>query len=399
MAARRNRRRQGAVLADRRRGRRDRREREGGGEGPARAIQSTTPRIPDGVEYPRQSAHSVRPGRDRPDRQGQGRPRPTRMIRLRPVTKRAGCGDAPRPPCGRCRDLRARRERYGDCSRPPAARATACNPPTRAERGKIHGHEEGCPRAYDHRRWHPGVQRRVLADGRARRAHPAAGPLPHRADGQLQPRADPRAAAAREGGRRLRPLRGDRGRQRVHEGFAASARRQDRHAHPLLHRRRRARQPRHLARPARLRAEVLHPRGQLRHGRQQHAGLLRAGPDEVPALHPLAEAPGGHRPARPRHAVGLLDALARVGPSGGLADGRPRHPEVLAPHERLLEPHVHVGQCEGRALLGQVPLQDRPGHRVPHAGRTPTGSPASTPTTTGATCSTRSSGATTRAGR
>ena len=34
----------------------------------------------------------------------------------------------------------------------------------------------------------------------------------------------------------------------------------------------------------------------------------------------------GQRPARPRHAVGLLDALARVGAPGHLADGRPRHP-------------------------------------------------------------------------
>ena len=41
----------------------------------------------------------------------------------------------------------------------------------------------------------------------------------------------------------------------------------------------------------------------------------------------------------------------------------------LAPHERLLVAHLHVGQCDERAVLGQVPLQDRPGHRVPDAGR------------------------------
>ena len=195
-----------------------------------------------------------------------------------------------------------------------------------------------------HRRRDPGRERRALADRRARRPDPAAGPLPDRADGQLQPGADPGAPAARQGRRRVRPLRGDPGRQRVHEGRAVPARRQDRHGGPVLHRRRRARQPRHLAGPARLRAEVLHVRGQLRHGRQQHAGLLHAGPDEVPALHPLSEAPGRQQPARPRHAVGLLDALARVGAPGDLADGRPRHPADLAAHERLQLPHLHVDQ-------------------------------------------------------
>src|SRR5205823_3394265 len=36
---------------------------------------------------------------------------------------------------------------------------------------------------------------------------------------------------------------------------------------------------------------------------------------------PLAEAPGGDQPARQRHAVGLLDGLARVCSDGHLADG------------------------------------------------------------------------------
>jgi catalase len=39
-------------------------------------------------------------------------------------------------------------------------------------------------------------------------------------------------------------------------------------------------------------------------------------------------------------------------------------PKSLAAHERLLQPHLHVGQCRRRALLGEVPLQDRPGHRL-----------------------------------
>ena len=117
----------------------------------------------------------------------------------------------------------------------------------------------------------PRSQRRALAHRGARRADPAAGPLPHRADGQLQPGADPGAPAPREGRRGLRTLRGDQGRQRLHQGRGVPAGHEDGHVDPVLHGGRRARQPRHLARPARLRAEVLHQRGQLRHGGQQHA--------------------------------------------------------------------------------------------------------------------------------
>ena len=61
-------------------------------------------------------------------------------------------------------------------------------------------------------------------------------------------------------------------------------------------------------------------------------------------------------------------------PPGDVADGRPRYPEDLPPHERLLEPHLHVGQCRRRQVLGQVPLQDRSGDRVPDpGGRRPDG--------------------------
>ena len=38
-------------------------------------------------------------------------------------------------------------------------------------------------------------------------------------------------------------------------------------------------------------------------------------------LHPLAEAPRRQQPARPRHAVGLLDPVSGVGAPGHLADG------------------------------------------------------------------------------
>ncbi len=53
----------------------------------------------------------------------------------------------------------------------------------------------------------------------------------------------------------------------------------------------------------------------------------------------------------------------------------------------------------GDKYLGQVPLQDRPGHRVPHPGGGRPRSPARMATTTGATCSSRSRAANTQAGR
>ena len=46
--------------------------------------------------------------------------------------------------------------------------------------------------------------------------------------------------------------------------------------------------------------------------------------------------------------------------------GTPAH---LAPHERLQQPHVHVGERRGQEVLGQVPLQDRAGHPELHRRR------------------------------
>ena len=106
-------------------------------------------------------------------------------------------------------------------------------------------------------------------------------------------------------------------------------------AHPgvpaLLDRRRRAGLPGHGARPARVRDQDLHRGGQPRPRRQQHAGVLRPRPHEVPGLHPLAEAPARHRTAQQRHAVGLLDAVARERPPGDGPDVGPRHAAHLAP--------------------------------------------------------------------
>ena len=50
-------------------------------------------------------------------------------------------------------------------------------------------------------------------------------------------------------------------------------------------------------------------------------GLLHPRHDEVPPLHPLAEAPRRLRPARQRHAVGLLEPQPGVGAPGDLPDG------------------------------------------------------------------------------
>ena len=91
---------------------------------------------------------------------------------------------------------------------------------------------------------------------------------------------------------------------------------------------------------------------------------------EVPGLHPLAEAPARHRHCarndmqwdfwtlspESAHQVTIL-----------MSDrGTPR---TWRTHERLRQPHVLVDQRRRRPLLGQVPLQDRPGHRELHRRR------------------------------
>ena len=253
---------------------------------------------------------------------------------------------------------------------------------------------------HDHRLRNPRRQRRALPDGGAGRPDRSARPLRRAEDAALQPRARARARRARQGRWRARLLRGDRRRDAVHEGLVPVAGRQaHRRLRPLLDRGRRAGLPRHRARSARLRAEVLYRRRQLRHGRQQHAGLLRPRPVEVPGLHPLPEAPARHGPALQRHAVGLLDAVARERPPGHDPDVRPRDPGQLASHGRLLEPHLLVGERRRRALLGQVPRQDQPGDREPHRATRPRAWPGRTAITIAATCTTRSPRATRRSGR
>ena len=54
---------------------------------------------------------------------------------------------------------------------------------------------------------------------------------------------------------------------------------------------------------------------------------------------------------------------------GHMVDGRSRYPKIVAAHEWLFQPHLHVGERERSALLGEIPLQDRSGHTVPDATR------------------------------
>jgi hypothetical protein len=256
------------------------------------------------------------------------------------------------------------------------------------------------PPRHHHRLRNPRRQRRAFPDGGPGRSDRPARPLRRAEDAALQPRAGARARRPRQGRRRARLLRGDRRRGAVHQGLVPVAGRQaHRHVRPLLDGGRRAGLPRHRARPARLRAEVLHRRRQLRHGRQQHAGLLRPRPVEVPGLHPLPEATARHGPAFQRHAVGLLDAVARERSPGDDPHVRPRDPGQLAAHGRLLEPHLLVGERRRRALLGQVPRQDQPGDREPHRPTRPRAWPGRTATTIAATCTTPSPRATRRSGR
>ena len=97
------------------------------------------------------------------------------------------------------------------------------------------------------------------------------------------------SGSPRQGKRRVRPFRGQQGRQPVDQGRCVSAGRKGttcwRGLQPS---------PASAAAPTRgatagFRDEVLHQSGQLRHRREQHAGILHPRSDEVPRLHPFPE--------------------------------------------------------------------------------------------------------------
>ena len=109
--------------------------------------------------------------------------------------------------------------------------------------------------------------------------------------------------------------------------------------------------------------------GQLGPRRQQHARVLRARPLQVPRLHPHAKAPPEDQHALADGDVGFLVAVAGEPAPGDDPVLRPRHAAFAALHARLRLAHLLVLERCRRAPLGEVPLQDAAGHRVPHQPR------------------------------
>ena len=58
---------------------------------------------------------------------------------------------------------------------------------------------------------------------------------------------------------------------------------------------------------------------------------------------------------------GFLVAVTGEPASGHHPDVGSRAPRLGPPHERLWQPHLFLYQCQGRAALGEVPLQDGAG--------------------------------------
>ncbi len=177
-----------------------------------------------------------------------------------------------------------------------------------------------------------------------------------------------RARRARQGRRRVRHVHRDPGRQRVHPCGAVPARHDDRDARALLLRRRRAGLARHLARPPRLRAEVLRPRATTTSSATTRPCSSCATASSSPtssARRSVCRA----RTCATTTCSGTSGRSPRVGAPGDLAHGRPRPPVELAPHGRVRLAHLSVDQRGGRAVLGQVPLQDPAGHQEPHGRR------------------------------
>ena len=77
----------------------------------------------------------------------------------------------------------------------------------------------------------------------------------------------------------------------------------------------------------------------------------------------------GHRPALQRHAVGLLDPLAGELPPGDDPHVRPRASRARGATCTASRATRTRGSTPPASVLGQVPLQDRPGHRELHRGR------------------------------
>jgi hypothetical protein len=223
--------------------------------------------------------------------------------------------------------------------------------------------------ADDQRRRDRGRKPRAFAHLGPRRPDPAAGLLPGRADGQLQPGTHPGTAAACQGRRGIRRPRG----HPVHEGprgFNHAPRRPRRSASPLSPVS--ATPPTPGATHAASRcgstpqretstSRATTPRCSSCDTRFKFQNFIRS--EKRPAssnlLDPTCNGTSGHYRPKP--------------PPGDLAIREPRDPADLEAHQWLSVAHLHVGQPAMGSMRGQIRFQVRPGRRVPHRRRSPAG--------------------------
>ena len=228
--------------------------------------------------------------------------------------------------------------------------------------------------AADHRLRQAGRRRPELATAGAARAGADAGRPPAREAGALRPRAHPRARRARQGRRRARLLRGDRGRHEVHAG--------------RLPRRRSASGPRSSCASRTVGGEKgsadaeRDPRGfaikfYTEEGNYDMVGnntpvFFIRDPLKFPRLHPHPEAQPADQPQGSRTCSGTssrctpesIHQVTILFSDRGTPDGY-RHMNGFSSHTFMWY------NAEGEHVWVQVPLQDRAGHREPHRARKP----------------------------
>ena len=248
----------------------------------------------------------------------------------------------------------------------------------------------------------PGRRQPELPDRRPARPGAAPGPAPAREARALQPRADPGARRARGRLGRLRPLRGHEPRRR-RAGRAcacsrsrASAPRCSRASRPSPARR--ARPTPRATRAASRSSSTPRTATGTSPGNNTPIFFIRDPLKFPDFIHSQKYDPYTNE-QEPENVWDFFSLEPRGHAPVHLAVRRPRHPGQLPPHGRLRLAHLPVGEREGRAVLGEVPLQDRPGHPLPHERGGRARSAARTRSTTSRTCAPRSSAASSRRGR